>query len=536
MENQYKVKTGDTLQTISRELNVPIQNISGFRSNDPNTIFPGETLTIGQPNTPVVPATVQTNPNAPQVTPQNQAKVVPQTKLPEGATFNAQQPTPQAQPQNVQPQVAQPQIVEPQVAQPQVATPEQPPVNEDAPVAETFTTPSGAIVSPEGELIEPAEQPTVLDSFGFSGEAIDMGFQQNPFGTLQGIIEQVGNSLGLSDVRENITKISNDIESLANERDDEIAKIEDNPWISGGSKRERIQKIADRYEQKIANRTNKLTLLQNSYDSARQQAQFVATTAINLYDRQRQFDYNAVQDALDRAEKTAEAQAKLNEPLSVSEAKALGVPYGTTASEAYGITPRADIGGFTPQDISKNLLTIRGAVRQEPAFKIFDDILNAYTNVKIGVEQNDAAGDLAIVNGVARMLDPTGVVRPAEFKTVEEAQGWFERVQNIPFKVSSGRITTPEARKRFMTLANSLIVEKAQPIKTQLETTYGPTAQGLGVDIGQAVPEIERLEGIISQTGTTEAEESNIEKYQSELNDFGFKLPNSWTSFLDKLF
>lgn len=344
MENQYKVKTGDTLQTISRELNVPIQNISGFRSNDPNTIFPGEVLTIGQPNVPVVPQTP--NPAVPQT--QNQAQIVPQTKLPEGATFNAQQPTPQAQPQNVQPQVAQPQIVEPQVAQPQVATPEQPPVNEDAPVAETFTTPSGAIVSPEGELIEPAEQPTVLDSFGFSGEAIDMGFQQNPFGTLQGIIEQVGNSLGLSDVRENITKISNDIESLANERDDEIAKIEDNPWISGGSKRERIQKIADRYEQKIANRTNKLTLLQNSYDSARQQAQFVATTAINLYDRQRQFDYNAVQDALDRAEKTAEAQAKLNEPLSVAEAKALGVPYGTTASEAYGITPR----GSTSEDTS----------------------------------------------------------------------------------------------------------------------------------------------------------------------------------------
>lgn len=198
-----------------------------------------------------------------------------------------------------------------------------------------------------------------------------------------------------------------------------------------------------------------------------------------------------------------------DEVLSISEAKDLGVPYGTTRRDAYGIVPGG--GGISKEEMAKNILTIRTSVRQEPAFKIFDDILNAYTNVKIGVEQNDAAGDLAIVNGIARMLDPTGVVRPAEFKTVEEAQGWLEKQFNLPFKVASGRITTPGARDRFMKLANELIVNKAVPIKSQLETTYAPTASALGVDFSVAVPEVARLAGIIagaSPTNITDDEKS----------------------------
>ncbi len=43
----YTVKAGDTLSEIARSLGVPQSSITGYRSGDPNLIFPGERLTVG---------------------------------------------------------------------------------------------------------------------------------------------------------------------------------------------------------------------------------------------------------------------------------------------------------------------------------------------------------------------------------------------------------------------------------------------------------------------------------------------------------
>lgn len=42
----YQVKSGDTLSGIASQYNVPVSQISGYRSGDPNLIYPGEVLTI----------------------------------------------------------------------------------------------------------------------------------------------------------------------------------------------------------------------------------------------------------------------------------------------------------------------------------------------------------------------------------------------------------------------------------------------------------------------------------------------------------
>ena len=49
MAQTYEVKQGDTLTAIARRLGVPINQITGYRSGDPNLIYPGEKLTIGEP-------------------------------------------------------------------------------------------------------------------------------------------------------------------------------------------------------------------------------------------------------------------------------------------------------------------------------------------------------------------------------------------------------------------------------------------------------------------------------------------------------
>lgn len=46
----YKVKKGDTLSAIAKQLGTSIDQLSGYRSGDPNKIFEGETITVGSGN------------------------------------------------------------------------------------------------------------------------------------------------------------------------------------------------------------------------------------------------------------------------------------------------------------------------------------------------------------------------------------------------------------------------------------------------------------------------------------------------------
>lgn len=48
---EYTVKSGDTLSQIATQLGVKVGDISGYRSGNPNLIYPGEQLTIGKPST-----------------------------------------------------------------------------------------------------------------------------------------------------------------------------------------------------------------------------------------------------------------------------------------------------------------------------------------------------------------------------------------------------------------------------------------------------------------------------------------------------
>lgn len=214
----------------------------------------------------------------------------------------------------------------------------------------------------------------------------------------------------------------------------------------------------------------------------------------------------------------------------------------------WGLTPEGEMvtqilgegkvsGAFEPQDLSANAIKVRSSVRQEPAFTDFVDMLNAFQNTKVGFNLNNAAGDLAIVNGIAKILDPGSVIRPAEFETVKEAQGFFEQVANFPFKVASGRIAGLNARKRFLELAEQLILEKATPLKSNLQTAFEPIASGFGLDLNDIVPEIGQLDTIVSEIGQgvrtddelrDEAQKAGVEISESEGNAF--------TNFFSNLF
>jgi len=315
----HKVQAGDTVSAIAKRFNVPVSAVSGFRSNNANVIFPGEVLTVATPAEEaagVTPQPVQTlDPtlNGPE---QVQTLDPELTGPADGPVQPQAQPTPEPAPTALPTRTPAPVQTQP--------APQQAP----APAPQTFTTPSGAVVDTEGRTIsgptqEPEEEggtgtPTeeqepdnVLDDLGFDQGAVERGFNTNPDATLSEIISQVMEATGLPDIRTNVTDLANEIESLENERDTQIEDIVDNPFISAGTQNARVKKLQEKFEKRINARVNRLTLLQDANREARQAAQFAATTAISLFDKDRRFQQDQLEFLLDQQEKSLEARRDL---------------------------------------------------------------------------------------------------------------------------------------------------------------------------------------------------------------------------------
>ena len=513
MPQQHIVQAGDTVSAIAKRFGVPTSSVSGFRSNDPNTIFPGETLNI-QPSvaSPDDPNNITASP----ATPQNTANIVDQSALQATGGQNVVAPTPdipipQESTANITPAEAPtdagqgaiteavkqsgetPQAIQ-QLNAPQpttdIPTFEQALASAGLDTAEVspgvFRTMSGAEVNEQGQVINPPEEQAdqALGQFGISGDAVAEGFQTNPFGTLSEIVQQVMQATGLPDVREQVTKMANEIEDLENERDSEIAQAQDDPFSSVSSKRQIAQNISDKYDKRINARVNRLTLLQSAQQDARQQAQFAATTAINLFGQQQQFQAQQIEDILDREEKVAEAQAKLNEPLSVAEAKALGVPFGTTRAEAFGITPQKDVGDSgLPNTVIRQVDALSSKFDASPIVKQFNEVQNKSRSIQAIVDEGiGGPADLALVFEFMKSLDPTSVVRESEYDVASNAGNPFKRIAaQMGGYVSEGQFLPEEVKDEFARLSNI----KMSIVERQYDNLFSETGRKINMKTGQ---------------------------------------------------
>lgn len=264
----YIVQPGDTLTAIAQKLGVQPGDISGFKSNNPNLIFPKEVLSI----MPRQAAPVQPTPVTP-VQPTNQPTNVAPGSVPS-------------------------------------------PTN-----SSTSSTPEAGLVE-EAPQISPEEK-TLNDlvtqyNSSFTAE----GFANNPQKSIKDLVTEIMDMTGLPETKNQIVDLTKQIEALNNERDAKIAEINDNPWLSESIRISKINKISTEYENKTANRVNQLTLLQGMYDDARQQAEFAATTALNVYDNQRAFDQNKLEFLIGQAEKTLEAKRATEASVVKTEQKA----------------------------------------------------------------------------------------------------------------------------------------------------------------------------------------------------------------------
>lgn len=187
------------------------------------------------------------------------------------------------------------------------------------------------------------------------------------------------------------------------------------------------------------------------------------------------------QDPLDRQKKIAEIE-KLNDPVAraktYAELKKLTAEVATLEREGRGEDPEA------MEKRARISNTIRGDFLQQS--KAFQSTAEAYQRVIDSVSEPSAAGDMALIYGYMRLLDPTSSVKEGEFATAAQAQGVPARIVSLYNKVLAGERLADNTRSDFLDRSKR-IYKGQEKIQEMREKNFRSIAERAKADPGQVV-------------------------------------------------
>lgn len=149
------------------------------------------------------------------------------------------------------------------------------------------------------------------------------------------------------------------------------------------------------------------------------------------------------------------------------------------------------LSGIVPADKRPDL---EGKMRKEynDQTKPYQEVKSAYGRVLSS--EDTAVGDLSLIFGYMKMLDPGSVVREGEFATAQNAAGVPERVMNIYNKVATGQRLSPSQRGAFKSQAKGIYgsaLEGEKTVRTGLERIskgYGLNTDNVFYSATEQVP------------------------------------------------
>jgi hypothetical protein len=111
---------------------------------------------------------------------------------------------------------------------------------------------------------------------------------------------------------------------------------------------------------------------------------------------------------------------------------------------------------------------------------VYRDVRSSYARVLASEET--AAGDISLVFGFMKMLDPGSVVREGEFATAENAGGVPDRVINLYNRLRSGERLNTDQRNMFKSQAKSLF-DRAAKDESKVRSGIERIAKGYGLNV-----------------------------------------------------
>ncbi len=85
--------------------------------------------------------------------------------------------------------------------------------------------------------------------------------------------------------------------------------------------------------------------------------------------------------------------------------------------------------------------------------KIFQELDSTFSNLQSSAEASTGPGDIALITGFMKMLDPGSVVRETEFATARDTAGLYARLENMLTKLRGGQFLQPNQRQEYINLA-----------------------------------------------------------------------------------
>jgi len=234
----YKVSSGDTLGKIAKQFGVRTNDITGYRSNNPNLIYPGEELTIGSSATPAATPAATTPP--------------PGATAREGSIRTNDQTG---------------------VREMYDPGGEWVPVSERG--GEQFQLSSGAEDLDYTKAIKDGLKedgdPFSVDSYKSKATTAATN-RENSFNQLKDLqtrtYDEQYKEYDMPGKKENITKLDNEIADLREKRDTDILQVRSNSGLSASQMVGDIKKQADYYNDLINTKINQRNGIASEYNSA----------------------------------------------------------------------------------------------------------------------------------------------------------------------------------------------------------------------------------------------------------------------------
>jgi hypothetical protein len=91
--------------------------------------------------------------------------------------------------------------------------------------------------------------------------------------------------------------------------------------------------------------------------------------------------------------------------------------------------------------------------------KVYGELGTTYQNMKSSADAKTGPGDIALITGFMKMLDPGSVVRETEFATARDTSGLYERLRNQVTSLQSGQLFSLDSKQRqeYVTLAKQYL-------------------------------------------------------------------------------
>jgi hypothetical protein len=182
--------------------------------------------------------------------------------------------------------------------------------------------------------------------------------------------------------------------------------------------------------------------------------------------------------AADAAKATADAQkaqvdAKFAEQITLADLKKKAADLGlTNAQTGSALAQTKKLGVETSKAaLELEALKASGGIDPEKKFtqeekirkewqgrsKMYGELQGTFNTLQASANSANGPGDIALITGFMKMLDPGSVVRETEFATARDTAGLFTQLQNRLEKAQNGQLLSPQQRKEYVALSQKYL-------------------------------------------------------------------------------